>query len=94
MLAASEEEDIAAIACFDIGEFARNYPGGRLVAKRLGAKDVVMKLIDHENPDLRRQALLCVSKLMVQNWQVRKPSQLYHSHADAVSHNVNLLNPM
>ena len=79
MLAASEEEDIAAIACFDIGEFARNYPGGRLVAKRLGAKDVVMKLIDHENPDLRRQALLCVSKLMVQNWQVRsRPNYIIH----------------
>ena len=70
-LAGSLDEEIAAIACFDIGEFARCYPGGRMVAKRLGAKEIAMQWIDSENPDLQRHALQCVSKLMVQNWKVR-----------------------
>lgn len=69
-LAASDDEDIATIACYDIGEFVRHYPNGRSIAKRLGAKDTIMKLIEHENADLQRHALQAVSKMMVQNWAV------------------------
>jgi V-type H+-transporting ATPase subunit H len=50
----------------------RNYPNGRSIAKRLGAKEVVMQLIENDNEELKRQALLCVSKMMVQNWSVRE----------------------
>jgi len=71
-LAASSEadEEVAAIACYDIGEFVRNYPNGRAIVKRLGAKEIVMKLIEHDNPELQRHALQCVSKMLVNNWQV------------------------
>jgi V-ATPase subunit H len=69
-LASGYDEDVAAIACFDIGEFAKHYPNGRMLAKSLGVRDVVMKLIDHENPELQRHALLCVSKILIQNRQV------------------------
>jgi V-type H+-transporting ATPase subunit H len=68
-LVASHDEEVAAIACFDLGEFVRHYPNGRAVAKRLGAKDLVMHMIEHENAELRRQALQCVSKMLVQNWR-------------------------
>lgn len=63
------DDDVKAIACFDIGEFARHYPSGRNIAKRLGAKDIVMTLIDHENLEVQQQALSCISKILVQNWQ-------------------------
>ena len=69
-LAASDDEDIATVACYDIGEFVRFYPNGRASAKRLGAKDTIMALIEHENSDLQRHALQAVSKMMVQNWAV------------------------
>eukprot|EP00550_Attheya_septentrionalis_P000093 CAMPEP_0198288894 /NCGR_PEP_ID=MMETSP1449-20131203/7266_1 /TAXON_ID=420275 /ORGANISM="Attheya septentrionalis, Strain CCMP2084" /LENGTH=510 /DNA_ID=CAMNT_0043987131 /DNA_START=89 /DNA_END=1618 /DNA_ORIENTATION=+ len=68
VLASSDDEDIAGVACFDIGEFVRHYPNGRSIAKRIGTKDVIMKLIEHENEELRRHALQCVSKMLVQNW--------------------------
>lgn len=68
----SRDEEIAAIACYDIGEFVRHYPNGRAIAKRLGAKELVMRLIEHENPELQRHALQCVSKIMVQNWEYVK----------------------
>jgi V-type H+-transporting ATPase subunit H len=71
-LLSSKDEDIAAIACYDIGEFVRHYPNGRAIAKRLGAKDLVMPLIENENPELQRHALQCVSKIMVQNWEYVK----------------------
>mmetsp|Transcript_24715 Transcript_24715/g.52010 ORF Transcript_24715/g.52010 Transcript_24715/m.52010 type:complete len:526 (+) Transcript_24715:203-1780(+) len=71
-LLSSKDEDISAIACFDLGEFCRNYPNGRQIAKRLGAKELAMTLIEHENPELQRHALQCVSKMMVQNWEYVK----------------------
>eukprot|EP00549_Striatella_unipunctata_P001099 CAMPEP_0118681040 /NCGR_PEP_ID=MMETSP0800-20121206/4713_1 /TAXON_ID=210618 ORGANISM="Striatella unipunctata, Strain CCMP2910" /NCGR_SAMPLE_ID=MMETSP0800 /ASSEMBLY_ACC=CAM_ASM_000638 /LENGTH=518 /DNA_ID=CAMNT_0006577283 /DNA_START=54 /DNA_END=1607 /DNA_ORIENTATION=+ len=67
-LLTSHDEDVAAIACYDVGEFVRHYPNGRAIAKRLGAKELVMNLIEHENVELQRHALQCVSKIMVQNW--------------------------
>lgn len=70
MLAAGDDEDVAAVACYDLGEFVRQYPNGRAIAKRLGAKDIVMQLIESDNEELKRHALQCVSKIMVQNWAV------------------------
>lgn len=71
-LLSSKDDEIAAIACYDIGEFVRFYPNGRAIAKRLGAKELVMPLIEHENVELQRHALQCVSKMMVQNWEYVK----------------------
>lgn len=71
-LLSNRDEEVAAIACFDVGEFVRHYPNGRAIVKRLGAKDLVMGLIEHENPELQRHALQCVSKIMVNNWEYVK----------------------
>lgn len=70
-LVQSEDEDVAAIACFDVGEFAKEYPNGRAILKRLGVQQILFALIEHENVDLQRQALQAASKIMIQNWQVR-----------------------
>lgn len=74
-LTASNDEEVQTIACYDIGEFVRHYPNGRAIARSLGAKDIVMKLVDHQNKELQRHALTAVSKMMVQNWAVSKPVQ-------------------
>jgi V-type H+-transporting ATPase subunit H len=71
-LTSSPDNQVAAIACFDIGEFVRHYPNGRALAKRLGAREAIMNLIEQDkDPELQRHALLCVSKMLVQNWEVR-----------------------
>ena len=70
LLVTSDDEDVASVACYDIGEFVRHYPNGRSITNRFGAKDVIMKLIEHENIDLQRHALQSVSKMMIQNWAV------------------------
>jgi len=58
-----------AVACYDIGEFARFHPHGRLIIDKLRIKTQVMGLLKSEDEGLRRQALLCCSKLMVSRWQ-------------------------
>jgi len=68
VLVTSDDDDIASVACFDIGEFVRHYPNGRMIAKQLGAKDAIMNLLGHENAELQRYALNSMSKMLVQNW--------------------------
>ena len=69
VLLGSQDDETVCIAAYDIGEWARFYPNGRSLVKKLGGKDVVMKLIDSNNPDIARNALQCVSKIMVVNWE-------------------------
>lgn len=39
------------------------------VTENLGGKQLVMQLLGHDDPNVRYEALLCVQKLMVQNWE-------------------------
>ncbi|KAL7545934.1 hypothetical protein ACHAWF_009290 [Thalassiosira exigua] len=59
------DEEVQAIACYDIDKFVRHYPNGRAIARSLGAKDIVMKLVDHQNKELT-----AASKMLLQNWAV------------------------
>jgi V-type H+-transporting ATPase subunit H len=68
----SDDSKTVAVALFDLGEFVRFYPNGKHIAKRLGAKKVAMKLMTHENGDVQKQALQCISKMMVNKWEFVK----------------------
>ena len=65
----SPNPTVQAIACSDLGEFARFYPNGRSVVKHLNVKPVVLALMDSEEPEVQRHSLLAVSKMMVNNWE-------------------------
>lgn len=62
------KNEALAILCFDLGEFVRLYPNGKIIANRFGAKALVMPLMDHECQDVRKNALQCISKMLVTNW--------------------------
>ena len=55
------------IACFDLGEFARLYPGGAGILEYFGAKDCLLKLIQHKNMELKNRALVCLQKIMMKS---------------------------
>jgi len=57
------------MACYDLGEFARFHPDGRVIVTRMGGKGKVMKLMVHRTEAIAKQALLCIQKLMVTNWE-------------------------
>jgi len=63
-----------AMACYDLGEFIRFHPDGRYLVKetlekKYGTKGTLMNLMQHDDAEVQRQALLCVQKLLVQNWE-------------------------
>lgn len=66
----SRDAETLAVACHDLGEFARLHPFGKQVANTRGAKDRMLELMSNGNRDVAREALLCVQKLMLQNSSV------------------------
>ncbi|KAF5401253.1 V-type proton ATPase subunit H [Paragonimus heterotremus] len=57
------------VAVHDIGEFVRHYPRGKQVIENLGGKHLVMGLLQHEDPNVRYNALVSLQKIMVHNWE-------------------------
>ena len=62
-----EQIEQQCIACFDLGEFARLYPGGASVLEYFGAKEHLLKLIQHKNMELKNRALVCLQKIMMKS---------------------------
>merc|ERR1711879_777156 len=61
-----------AVACHDIGEFVALHPLGKRKIAELNVKDRVMKLMastDSAHREVRREALLCCQKIMLNKWQ-------------------------
>jgi len=68
----AKEPEPLEVACYDLGEFARFYPDGKRIIEKFGGKVRLLHLMGH-GPEsfakVRKQALLCVQKLMVTNWE-------------------------
>jgi len=69
LLETSKDPLVLSVACYDVGEFVRHYPRGKVVIEQLGGKQVVMTLLAHQDTNVRYEALLSVQKLMVHNWE-------------------------
>lgn len=69
LLESSRDPLVLSVAAHDVGEYVRYYPRGKQVIEKLGGKHLVMQLLSHEDPNVRYEALLCVQKLMVHNWE-------------------------
>lgn len=66
------DEVTIAVTLNDLGEFVRYYPNGKMILKRLGAKKLVMQFLSDDNTNIRKHALQCMSKMMVNKWEFVK----------------------
>ncbi|RWS30120.1 V-type proton ATPase subunit H-like isoform X1 [Leptotrombidium deliense] len=69
LLDTSKDALVLSVSAHDIGEYVRHYPRGKSVIEQQGGKHMVMQLLTHDDPNVRYEALLCVQKLMVHNWE-------------------------
>lgn len=53
------------VACFDLSQFVQHHPAGRIIVTDLKAKERVMKLMNHENAEVTKNALLCIQRLFL-----------------------------
>jgi len=69
VLQTSIDPTVLSVACYDIGEFVRFHPRGKVIITQIGLKLDIMKLMTHENPEVKKQALFAIQKTMVTNWE-------------------------
>lgn len=65
VLDTSADPRALAVACFDLSQFIQYHPAGRVIVTDLKAKDRVMKLMNHENAEVTKNALLCIQRLFL-----------------------------
>jgi V-type H+-transporting ATPase subunit H len=56
---------VLSVALHDLGEFVRYHPGGKANINKMGAKVYIMTHLTSEEPEVSKEALSCVQKLMV-----------------------------
>jgi V-type H+-transporting ATPase subunit H len=82
ILASSRDPKVQCIACWDIGEFVRIHPHGKLISKNMDLKSPIMRIlteseknrddeknVDEDNQKLAKEALTALQKLMITNWE-------------------------
>jgi len=77
-LLSSTNPTTLAVACHDLGEFVSLHPLGKKQVARLGVKERIMELMgssEQENREVRREALLCCQKIMLNKWQDVTPAE-------------------
>ncbi|KAK9283842.1 hypothetical protein L1049_012096 [Liquidambar formosana] len=65
ILDTSNDPRALAVACFDLSQFIVYHPAGRVIVTDLKAKERVMKLMNHENAEATKNALLCIQRLFL-----------------------------
>merc|ERR1712151_353857 len=68
-LVMSGTNDTIAVACNDLGEIAVLHKQGKAWANETNAKDMVMQKMNNPDRNVRREALLCCQKIMLNKWQ-------------------------
>eukprot|EP00727_Mastigamoeba_balamuthi_P011624 m51a1_g7084 putative vacuolar atp synthase subunit h (492) ;mRNA; f:11535-14137 len=64
ILKSSTDRLCLAVACHDVGEFVRFHPRGRTLLNQMDIKVELMKLMLHDDADVRKEALFALQKLM------------------------------
>ncbi|KAK8948542.1 putative V-type proton ATPase subunit H [Platanthera zijinensis] len=65
ILDTSNDPTALAVACFDLSQFIQYHQAGRIILSNLKAKERVMKLMNHENAEVTKSALLCAQRLFL-----------------------------
>ncbi|KAF9598005.1 hypothetical protein IFM89_023577 [Coptis chinensis] len=65
ILETSTEPRVLAVACYDLSQFIQYHPAGRIIATDLKVKERVMQLMNHENVEVTKNALLCIQRLFL-----------------------------
>jgi len=67
----SPNPQVLQVVCHDIGEFIRFHPRGRDIFSNQmkSSKYLIMKMMEHNDPGVQKEALLCTQKLLVNSWE-------------------------
>ncbi|XP_004242619.2 V-type proton ATPase subunit H [Solanum lycopersicum] len=65
ILDTSSDARTLAVACYDLSQFIQCHSAGRIIVNDLKAKERVMRLLNHDNAEVTKNALLCIQRLFL-----------------------------
>lgn len=60
------DQTVICVACHDIGQFVSYHPRGKKILEEYGTKFLIYKLMEHPSDLVRREALGCTQKMLLQ----------------------------
>ena len=59
-----------AIACYDLGEFARFFAFGKQILEQLAVKEKIIELMGQpkSSAELKKEAITCYQKMLMHSW--------------------------
>ena len=65
-----KDDSVKAVACYDLGEFARFYPMGKEVLSRYDVKSKMAALMADQkaSAEVKKEAITCFQKLLMKTW--------------------------
>lgn len=68
LFSTSTDPTVLAVACNDLGQYVKYHPEGKKFVQDIGAKQHIMELMNHEDPNVKYQALCATQKYMLHAW--------------------------
>jgi len=64
------DDRVKAVACFDLGEFSRFYPNGKMILERHDVKKKMTELMQSKtvSSEVKKEAITCYQKLLMNSW--------------------------
>jgi len=62
-------DDQKAVACYDLGEFARFYPLGKKYLEEKGGKEAILQIMQNQNanPELKKEAITSYQRILMKS---------------------------
>jgi len=76
LLEQSPDATTLAVGCHDLAQFIQHHPRGRQLCHELGAKAVVMRRLEHQDPEVQRNALLAFQRILMSKNQISLAEQI------------------
>lgn len=66
----SRDDTVKAVACYDLGEFSKYVPNGKMILERHNVRIKMTELMGNQevSAEVKKEAITCYQKLLMTSW--------------------------
>ena len=66
----SHDDTVKAVACYDLGEFSKYVPNGKMILERHNVRVKMTELMGNQevSAEVKKEAITCYQKLLMTSW--------------------------
>ena len=73
----SHDDTVKAVACYDLGEFSKYVPNGKMILERHNVRVKMTELMGNADvsAEVKKEAITCYQKLLMTSWSSSKSAK-------------------